>query len=187
MTPQLWIQFLTFQDWKLTHPDLTDQEATLFYKAELQMFQNYQDEIRNQTIDRRDTLANDVFNLGNDISDVLIGDPQGAGQIQEGLIVTSYLPSPFGVFRGLYKGDGVSRIPLKVGERFRVRQDSTIGSPVSNEVNGVYESLIDFETHVGVGEAGQAALLTVQTPAQAIVRVLLQGPTSLNYIKFIGK
>ena len=71
MTPQLWIQFLTFQDWRLTHPDLTNQEATLLYKAELQLFQNYQDEIRNQTIDRRNTLANDVSNLGNDINNIL--------------------------------------------------------------------------------------------------------------------
>ena len=81
MTPQLWIRFLTFQDWRLTHPNLTDQEAILLYKAELQLFQNYQDEIRNQTIDRRDTLANDVSNLGNDISDVLIGDPGGGGYL----------------------------------------------------------------------------------------------------------
>jgi len=180
MTPQLWIQFLTFQDWKLTHPDLTDQEATLFYKAELQMFQNYQDEIRNQTIDRRDTLANDVSNLGNDISDVLIGDPQGAGQIQEGLIITSYLPVNIGIFRGLYKGDDVSRIPLKKGERFRVRQHTT--GALTNSINGVYESLIDFETFDGF----ESILITSSSPTNAIQKVFLQANVYF-YIKFIGK
>ena len=71
MTPQLWIQFLTFQDWRLTHPDLTDQEATLLYKAELQLFQNYQDEIRNQTINRQAQLTGDLLNLSADISTIL--------------------------------------------------------------------------------------------------------------------
>ena len=177
MTPQLWIQFLTFQDWRLTHPDLTNQEATLLYKAELQLFQNYQDEIRNQTIDRRDTLANDVSNLGNDISDVLIGNPQGAGQIQEGLVTTgnAFLD---GLFRGLYQGDGVSRIPLKVGERFRVKQKIR----VFNVEDGIYESLINFETHVNeAGALGANALLT--TPQGFAFNAFTKLSTSLNFTK----
>ena len=71
MTPQLWIQFLTFQDWRLTHPDLTDQEATLLYKAELQLFQNYQDEILNQTLNRQTQLSDNLLNLSADIDSIL--------------------------------------------------------------------------------------------------------------------
>jgi hypothetical protein len=178
MTPQLWIQFLSFQDWRLTHPDLTDQEATLLYKAELQLFQNYQDEIRNQTIDRRNTLANDVSNLGNDISNVLIGDPQGAGQIQEGIILTGNALVGEFLFRGLYQGDGVSRIPLKIGDRFRVKQNVR----AFNVEDGIYESLIDFETHVNeAGILGANALLT--TPQGFAFNAFTKLSTSLNFAK----
>jgi len=71
MTPQLWTQFLSFQDWRLTYPDLTDEDAVLLYKAELQLFQNYQDEIRNQTINRQVQLTGDLLNLSADISTIL--------------------------------------------------------------------------------------------------------------------
>ena len=71
MTPQLWTRFLTFQEWQLTHPDLTNEEAAFLYRAELQLFQNYQDEIRNQTINRQTQLTGDLLNLSADISAIL--------------------------------------------------------------------------------------------------------------------
>ena len=71
MTPRLWTRFLSFQEWKLTHPDLTDRDAILLYEAELKMFQNYQDELRNQTLNRQARLTGDLLNLSADISTIL--------------------------------------------------------------------------------------------------------------------
>ena len=71
MTPQLWTRFLTFPEWKLSHPNLEEEEANRFYIAELQLFQNYQDEIRNQTLNRQTQLSDNLLNLSADINSIL--------------------------------------------------------------------------------------------------------------------
>ena len=71
MTPQLWKRNLSWPEWRQMHPDLEDREAEYLYMAELKMFQNYQDEIRNQTISRQVRLVGDLMNLSADISNVL--------------------------------------------------------------------------------------------------------------------
>ena len=71
MTPQLWTRFLTFPEWELSHPNLEEEEANKLYVAELQLFQNYQDEIRNQTRYRQTRLTGDLLNLSTDISSIL--------------------------------------------------------------------------------------------------------------------
>ena len=71
MTPQLWKRNLSWPEWRQMHPDLEDREAEYLYMAELKMFQNYQDEIRNQIISRQARLVGDLMNLSADISTVL--------------------------------------------------------------------------------------------------------------------
>ena len=163
MTPQLWIQFLTFQDWRLTHPNLTDQEAILLYKAELQLFQNYQDEIRNQTIDRRDTLANDVSNLGNDISDVLIGDSGGGvyptpnyalsfsgdrSGATNSYAITTFNPDTYSLWNGF-------TLSFWVRPDEEMNQKSVIlGSKANSPVARFHFGLSGAGTNIGVGVGG---------------------------------
>lgn len=71
MIPQLWRRNLSWPEWRQMHPDLEDREAEYLYMAELRMFQNYQDEIRNQIISRQARLVGDLINLSADISTVL--------------------------------------------------------------------------------------------------------------------
>lgn len=71
MIPQLWKRGLSWPEWRQMHPDLEDREAEYLYMAELKMFQNYQDEIRNQIISRQARLVGDLMNLSADISTVL--------------------------------------------------------------------------------------------------------------------
>jgi len=71
MQPQLWTRFLDFKEWLLAHPNLTDKEADFLYKAESQLFQNFQDEIINQTLNRQTQLTGDLLDLSADISTVL--------------------------------------------------------------------------------------------------------------------
>ena len=71
MTPQLWKRNLSWPEWRQMHPDLDDREAEYLYMAELKMFQNYQDELRNQTTNRQNRLSGDLLNLSADISTIL--------------------------------------------------------------------------------------------------------------------
>ena len=71
MIPQLWPRFLTFPEWKLTHPNMEEVEANQLYAAELRLFQNYQDEILNQTLNRQTQLSNNLLNLSADITTIL--------------------------------------------------------------------------------------------------------------------
>lgn len=72
MTPQLWTRELDFVEWRKSHPDLQDREAEYLFRAELKMFRNYQDEIRNQMRVRQARLSGDLMNLAADISSVLV-------------------------------------------------------------------------------------------------------------------
>jgi len=134
MTPQLWTQFLSFQDWKLTHPNLTNEDAILLYKAELQLFQNYQDEIRNQTVNRQVQLTGDLLNLSADISTILTeggvfyykADYIGF----EGQITVN--PNT-GV--GAFVGSGTHL--FKVGDLFSYNLEAP------QDVNGIYEVLVE--------------------------------------------
>ena len=71
MNPQLWTRNLEWPEWRQMHPDLDDREAEYLYMAELRMFQNYQDEIRNQAQIRQAKLSGDLMNLSADISTIL--------------------------------------------------------------------------------------------------------------------
>ena len=71
MTPQLWKRNLSWPEWRQMHPDLEDREAEYLYMAELKMFRNYQDELRNQTTNRQNRLSGDLLNLSADISTIL--------------------------------------------------------------------------------------------------------------------
>ena len=71
MTPQLWTRNLSWLEWRQMHPDLEDREAEYLYMAELKMFRNYQDELRNQTTNRQNRLSGDLLNLSADISTIL--------------------------------------------------------------------------------------------------------------------
>ena len=69
--PRLWTRFLEFPEWKLRYPDLELEEAFLLYKAELQLYKNYSDEIKNQTLNRQNNLANSILEVSNNISNIL--------------------------------------------------------------------------------------------------------------------
>jgi hypothetical protein len=72
MIPRLWTRELDFVEWRKLHPNLEDREAEHLFQAELKMFRNYQDEIRNQTLNRQTKLTGDILNLCADISTILI-------------------------------------------------------------------------------------------------------------------
>lgn len=72
MIPQLWTRNLNWPEWIEKHPNLDIREAEYLYKAELKMFQNYQDEIRNQIRVRQARLSGDLMNLSADISSILV-------------------------------------------------------------------------------------------------------------------
>lgn len=71
MTPQLWKRNLEWNEWRQMHPDLDDREAEYLYMAELKMFQNYQNELLNQTKIRQARLSGDLMNVSADISTIL--------------------------------------------------------------------------------------------------------------------
>jgi len=141
MTPQLWIQFLTFQDWRLTHPDLTDQEATLLYKAELQLFQNYQDEILNQTLNRQTQLSDNLLNLSADIDSILT---EGGGYRDSFRYVADYL----GLRGNKFEDDGEGRFIgsgtiFEVGDLFSY--EITIQGGGGNiSQNGIYRVVLQY-------------------------------------------
>ena len=153
MTPQLWIQFLTFQDWRLTHPDLTDQEATLLYKAELQLFQNYQDEIRNQTINRQAQLTGDLLNLSADISTILTeGGVLKYKADYIGFKGTFVEPtSGFGAFIG--SGTHL----FKVGDIFSFEE--TGGTVFATAFDGIYKVLVETNQTQVLGHQQSATAL----------------------------
>lgn len=72
MTPQLWTRNLSWPEWIKMHPNLESREAEYLYNVELKMFQNYQDEILNQTRIRQARLSGDLMNLSADISSILV-------------------------------------------------------------------------------------------------------------------
>ena len=71
MIPQLWTRNLEWIEWRQIHPDLNDREAEYLYQVEQKMFQNYQDEIRNQMLNRQTRIVGDLINLSADISTIL--------------------------------------------------------------------------------------------------------------------
>lgn len=71
MTPQLWTRFLSFPEWRSTHPNLNDLEAQQLYIAELRMFQNYENELRNLAKVRQTKLVNQINTLYTDVSNIL--------------------------------------------------------------------------------------------------------------------
>lgn len=71
MTPQLWKRNLEWLEWRQMHPDLEEREAQYLYQVEQKMFQNYQDEVRNQMSNRRTRLVGDLMNLSADISSII--------------------------------------------------------------------------------------------------------------------
>ena len=135
MTPQLWTRFLTFQEWKLTHPDLTDQEATLLYKAELQLFQNYQDEIRNQTRNRQARLTGDLLNLSTDISNILTEGGAGFRYKADYVGFEGQITVNPNTGVGAFVGSGTHL--FKVGDLFSYNLEAP------QDVNGIYEVLVE--------------------------------------------
>lgn len=117
MTPQLWTRNLEWDEWKLMHPDLNDYDAEYLYNAELKMFQNYQQEVINQTVNRQNRLVGDLLNVSADISSILTG---GKG--------TNKPPRRYILFSGLYPSNVVGeavgralddvRVYLRKGDEF---------------------------------------------------------------------
>jgi len=75
MIPRLWIRHFDFPEWIQQHPNILEtlgiEETIRFYKAELQMFKNYQEEIINQMKNRQSNLAENILDVSNTISDIL--------------------------------------------------------------------------------------------------------------------
>jgi hypothetical protein len=143
MTPQLWIQFLTFQDWRLTHPDLNDEDAVLLYKAELQLFQNYQDEIRNQTVNRQVQLTGDLLNLSADISTILTEGGAGIA-VRRYLLLNGSHANPVS---GVAVGRVSDRRPkqqffIRRGDEF-IFSYSVPNDPIDDSNFGTYRALQD--------------------------------------------
>ena len=162
MTPQLWTQFQPFQDWRLAHPDLTYEDAVLLYKAELQLFQNYQDEIRNQTINRQTQLTGDLLNLSADISTIL----NEGGNVK--------LPRRYVLLRGVYAGQGTGlavnrgsdnggfetglniNLGIRKGDEFIF---DFVGAQFDESDAGTYKAVVDIPRVTGV--SGTTLDLTV--------------------------
>lgn len=135
MIPQLWKRNLEWLEWRQMHPDLDDREAEYLYQVEQKMFQNYQDEIRNQMMNRQTRLVGDLMNLSADISTIL---NQG-GQFKykadyvgfEGQIFSN--PNT-GI--GAFIGSGTHL--FKIGDLFSY--NLTVGG---SEDNGIYKVLVE--------------------------------------------
>ena len=156
MTPQLWTQFLSFQDWRLIYPDLTDQEATLLYKAELQLFQNYQDEIRNQTVNRQVQLTGDLLNLSADISTILTEGGAGVA-VRRYLLLNGSHANPVS---GVAVGRISARRPkqqffIRRGDEF-VFSYSIPNDPIDDSNFGTYRALQDILITGTIGSIGNA-------------------------------
>ena len=94
MIPQLWTRNLEWPEWRQIHPDLDDREAEYLYQVEQKMFQNYQDEIRNQTLNRQAQLTGDLLNLSADITTIL----------NEGGLDIPSIPRRYILMQGVYPG-----------------------------------------------------------------------------------
>lgn len=137
MTPQLWTRNLEWNEWRAIHPNLNDMDAEYLYNAELKMFQNYQDEIRNQRINRQNRLTGDLLNLSADISTIL--NEGGARLIIykadyvgfKGQVAVNPIT---GV--GAFVGTGTHL--FKVGDLFSFNRESA-----ANVQNGIYEVLVE--------------------------------------------
>jgi hypothetical protein len=84
MIPQLWTRHFDFPEWRLQHPNIVEtlgiEETIRFYEAELQLFKNYQEEIINQMRNRQNSLAENILNTSNVISDILTPGSSGGTQ-----------------------------------------------------------------------------------------------------------
>ena len=84
MIPQLWTRHFDFPEWRLQHPNIVEtlgiEETIRFYEAELQLFNNYQEEIINQMRNRQNNLAESILDTSNAISDILM--PGGADPLR---------------------------------------------------------------------------------------------------------
>lgn len=141
MIPQLWKRNLEWLEWRQMHPDLDDREAEYLYRAEQKMFQNYQDEIRNQTINRQTRLVGDLMNLSVDISTIL-----NKGGVDN--TVDRYIYPDYVAFRGKLGNNygvfvGSETYTLNEGERFIINTSTNAffgsGNIFNNGgSNGVY-------------------------------------------------
>lgn len=142
MIPQLWKRNLEWLEWRQMHPDLDDREAEYLYRVEQKMFQNYQDEIRNQMMNRQTRLVGDLMNLSADISTIL-----NKGGV-DNTDTDSYIYPDYVAFRGklgdnygIFKGS--ETYTLNKGERFIINTatNASFGSGNSfnnGNANGVY-------------------------------------------------
>ena len=77
MILQLWTRNFDFPEWRLNHPNIVEtlgvEETIRFYKAELQLFKNYQEEVINQMKNRQNNLAENILDVSNTISNILVG------------------------------------------------------------------------------------------------------------------
>ena len=77
MILQLWTRNFDFPEWRLNHPNIVEtlgvEETIRFYKAELQLFKNYQEEVINQMKNRQSNLAENILDVSNTISNILVG------------------------------------------------------------------------------------------------------------------
>ena len=137
MIPQLWPRFLTFPEWKLTHPNMEEVEANKLYVAELRLFQNYQDEILNQTLNRQTQLSNNLLNLSADISTILTeGGRYWLDGYYDGFVRSVVNGSP--KFSGSFLGNGA--FTYRIGDFFKVDAQ---GNLIDEERDGYYKVLIE--------------------------------------------
>ena len=137
MIPQLWKRNLEWLEWRQMHPDLSDQDAEYLYRAELKMFQNYQDEIRNQMVDRQNRLTGDLINLSADISTIL-----NEGGVYKFKYTADYVGFEGQVavnpITGVGAFIGTGTHLFKVGDLFSFNRESA-----ANAQNGIYEVLVE--------------------------------------------
>ena len=145
MTPQLWTQFQPFQDWRLTHPDLTYEEAVLLYKAELQLFQNYQDEIRNQTLNRQTQLTGDLLNLSADISTILTEGGVYSDRVRRYVLVSGNYGTQ-GTGLALNRGSGLGFV-IREGDIFVF---NFIGGLFDEDTAGTYKAITNIPNLTGI-------------------------------------
>ena len=114
MIPQLWTRNLEWPEWRQIHPDLDDREAEYLYQVEQKMFQNYQDEIRNQTLNRQAQLTGDLLNLSADITTILNEGGLDIPSIpRRYILMQGVYPGPFiGIAVGRSIGDKLSNSPV---------------------------------------------------------------------------
>ena len=177
MIPQLWTRNLEWLEWRQIHPDLNDREAEYLYQVEQKMFQNYQDEIRNQTLNRQSRLTGDLLNLSADISTIL----------NEGGVTPP--PRRYVLLRGVYGGLGtgvaVNRgvddrgINILKGDEFVF---DFIGAQYDESDSGTYRAVVDL---VGLLTGLSDNLLNIQIIMFLNELSLKSGtPAQLNTARF---